>query len=73
MPLNILFLIHPTSHTPHHPYSYIDIVIDEYNWLEELKTTITDDVWLPDQVSSSLKTRQGPCQTIVNVLSTVSQ
>ncbi len=44
----------------------------KYNWLEEAKTTITDDVWLPDQVSSSLKSRQGSCQTIVDSLSTVT-
>ncbi len=45
----------------------------KYNWLEEAKTTITDDVWLPDQVSSSLKTRHGSCQTIVDALSTVTK
>ncbi len=51
--------------------SYI-ITTCEYNWLEEAKTTITNDVWLPDQVSSSLKTHQGSCQTIVDGLSTVT-
>ncbi len=52
--------------------SFIIGVYNKYNWPKESKTTVTDYVRLPDQVSSSLKTRQGSCQTIVDGLSTVT-
>ncbi len=45
----------------------VNYFVNKYNWREESKTKVTDYVWLPDQVSSSLKTCEKKKNYFVNI------
>ncbi len=58
------------GHARYNVYEWLLVVVGGSDW--RMQKLLSTDDWLPEQVSSSLKTRQGSCQTVVDVLSTVT-